>query len=173
MRIVAISFFLSGSLYGSIGLYPDHPSHDYHDLTIALEELQHKHDTRVPNGTGFEKPEQSELVVRSCESGYCETIYKGPLEEFAVKKGKGKGSGFADMVASGTGHAIGAVASAVGTMQDAAVSAGFHSFQGTLSGPRGTVSFSMDFTTGQWSVSGGKTCTDTCEVKPEVPEGPE
>lgn len=79
------------------------------------------------------------------------------LETFrASNTTKGKGArALTNSVASATGMVTSAVATAINGIRDAAVSAGFDTFTGTLSGPSGSITFKMNLGTGAWAFWGG------------------
>ena len=101
-----------------------------------------------------------EYELRGCDHDFCDTVIgEGTfgIDDISMLEGKGRGSGLAGGIARGAGVAIDVAVGAVESMRGAAVAAGYHQFEGTLSGPSGKVQFGMDLRTGAWtfSASGG------------------
>lgn len=63
---------------------------------------------------------------------------------------------------------LGAVQSAISGMKDAAVAAGFDTFEGALSGPSGRVTFRVNLKTGAWSFSGSSNPADDLDPVKEA-----
>ena len=98
-----------------------------------------------------------EIKVIACDENFCEELTINPADLLSAKNPPKAGKGskrFLEVAANTTGQAIGIVTATFNGIRDSVVSAGYHTFEGTLRGPAGTIQVSYNFQSGSWSVSG-------------------
>jgi len=100
--------------------------------------------------------DESRVTAYACDDTDCILVMDNeelPPAGFDILSKKKKT--FVETAAGATGNTVGIITSTLAGIRSSVVAAGYTRFEGTLSGPAGSISFNYDFSNGSWGISGG------------------